>query len=172
MAAGKLAFRFTSSLVRLDSGMQFHILPVPDKAAAAWKKAKVRRLVGTVNGHAVKRALQSHADGGSFLIVGRALLKETGVGFKAPAVLALRPDPAPDRLELPEEFQLVLDQDDAARARWETFKLGKQRSLAYYVSSAKTEPTRIKRSLELAKKIRTHTLYGDLQKKRAATPSP
>lgn len=172
MAAGKLAFRFTSTLVRLESGMGFHILPVPDDAAAAWKKAKVRRLVGTINGRAVKRALQSHADGGSFLIVGRALMKECGVGAKTPAVLQFRPDPAPDALDLPEEFLLVLDQDDAARARWETFKPGRQRSLAYYVSSAKTEPTRIKRSLELARKIRTHSLYGDLQKKRAPAPSP
>jgi hypothetical protein len=165
MAAGKLAFRFTSQVMRLDQGMPFHILPVPDEAAAAWKKAKVRRLIGTVNGHAINRALMNHADGGSFLIVNRDFMKEAGINLKTPAVLAFQPDPAPDRLDLPEEFRLALDQDDAARARWDTFKPGRQRSLLVYITGAKTEPTRIKRALDLAQKIRTHALYSDLQKK-------
>ena len=59
----------------------------------------------------------------------------------------------------------ALDQDDAARARWDTFTPGRQRSLLVYITGAKTEPTRIKRALDLAQKIRTHSLYGDLQKK-------
>jgi Bacteriocin-protection, YdeI or OmpD-Associated/Domain of unknown function (DUF1905) len=165
MAAGKLAFRFTSQVVRLDQAMPFHILPVPDEIAAAWKKARVRRLTGTVNGHAINRALMNHAGGGSFLIVNRDFMKEAGISLKTPAVLAFQPDPTPDRLDMPEEFRLALDQDDAARARWDTVTPGRQRSLLVYITGAKTEPTRIKRALDLAQKIRTHSLYGDLQKK-------
>lgn len=168
MAAGKLAFRFTSQVVRLDQAMPFHVLPVPDDIAAAWKKAKVRRLTGTVNGHAINRALMNHAGGGSFFIVNRDFMKEAGIGLKTPAVLVFKPDAAPDRPDMPEEFRLALDQDDAARARWDTFTPGRQRSLLVYITGAKTEPTRIKRALELAQKIRTHSLYGDLQKKRSA----
>jgi len=166
MAAGKLAFRFTSQVVRLDQAMPFHILPVPDEIAAAWKKAGVRRLTGTVNGHAINRALMNHAGGGSFFIVNRDFMKEAGIGLKTPATLVFKPDPAPDRLDLPGEFRLALDQDAAARARWETFTPGRQRSLLVYISGARTEPTRIKRALDLAQKIRTHSLYGDLRKKR------
>lgn len=59
MPAGKLAFRFTARLVRLDQGMPYHALPVPDDIAAAWKKAKVRRLTGSFNGHPAKRALMA-----------------------------------------------------------------------------------------------------------------
>lgn len=165
--AGKLAFRFTSQVVRLDQGMPFHILPVPDEIAAAWRKAKVRRLTGTVNGHAINRALMNHADGGGFFIVNRDFMKEASLGLKLPATLVFKPDPAPDRLDMPEEFRLALDQDDAARARWDTFTPGRQRSLLVYITGAKTEPTRIKRALELARKIRSHTLYGDLQRKRS-----
>lgn len=165
--AGKLAFHFTSQVVRLDQGMPFHILPVPDEIAAAWRKAKVRRLTGTVNGHAINRALMNHADGGGFFIVNRDFMKEAGLGLKLPATLVFKPDPAPDRLDMPEEFRLALDQDDAAHARWDTFTPGRQRSLLVYITGAKTEPTRIKRALELARKIRSHTLYGDLQRKRS-----
>ena len=166
MAAGKLAFRFTSQVVRLDQAMPFHILPVPDEIAAAWKKARVRRLTGTINGHTINRALMNHAGGGSFFIVNRDFMREAGISLKTPAVLAFKPDPAPDRLDMPEEFRLALDQDNAARARWDTFTPGRRRSLLVYITGAKTEPTRIKRALDLAQKIRTHSLYGDLLKKK------
>ena len=162
MARGRLHFRYTSSLVRLA---HFHVLPVPDKIAMTRKKAGIRRLIGTINGHPIKRALMSHADGGSFLIISRSTIKTTGISFRTNAVMEFRPDPAPHQLDLPEELRLALDQDDAARERWATFTLGRQRSLVSYITSAKTEATRIKRAVELATRIRMHTLYGDLQRK-------
>lgn len=164
MAGDKLVFAFTSRVVRIDQGMPYHALPVPDRAAVAWKKAKIRRLVGAVNGHAVKRALQSHRDGDSFIIVNRDFMQEAGLALHAPARVELKPDPEPTRLDLPEEFRLALQQDPAARQRWDTFTLGRRRSLLVYITGAKTEATRIKRSVELATKIRTHRLYGDAQK--------
>lgn len=164
MPPRKLTFRFTSSLEQLDRDPPFPILPVPDPIADAWKRAKVRRLVGTINGYALKRALMNHADGGSFLIVSRDIIKAAQIGARTPAALEFGPDPTPDQIDMPEEFALVLDQDAPAKTRWDTFTIGRQRSLASYVASAKTEPTRIKRSLELALKIRTHTLYGDTKR--------
>lgn len=165
MAQAKLVFRFTAPVVRHETALGItHLIPVPDEAAAEWKKAKVRRLVGTVNGHPVKRALQNHADGGSFLLVGRPMMTEIGLTVKSIARLELSPDPTPDELDLPEEWLAVLAQDDAARQRWDGFTVGLKRSLAYYVSSAKQEPTRIKRSLELAKKLRTNGLSRDQKK--------
>ena len=168
MASAPLAFRFTAHLVRIDQGMPYHALPVPDDIAAAWKKAKVRRLVGTINGHPVKRALMSHAGGGGFFIVSRELIKSAGISLKTTAKLDFKPDPTPAKLDMPEEFQVALNQDDAARARWETFTVGRRRSLLIYITGAKTEATRIKRSLELARMIRTRTLYGDRLKKKTA----
>jgi hypothetical protein len=159
--AKKLIARFTTTIVRLEGGARHHILPVPDAIAAAFKKAKVRRLIGTINGQPIKRALQNHADGGSFLILGRPLLRELGLKRDAVATVELKPDPKPDAVEMPDELAVALAQDAAARARWATFTPGLQRSLIYYVTSAKQEATRIKRSVELATKIRTRGLYSD-----------
>ncbi|HWA29393.1 MAG TPA: YdeI/OmpD-associated family protein [Lacunisphaera sp.] len=143
----------------------YHILPVSNTAATAWKKARVRRVVGTINGHSIKRAIMSHADGGSFVIVNREFIKRAGLDGKSSAILVFRPDPTPHQLDMPPEFEAALAQDDVARARWESFTPGRRRSLLVYITGAKTEPTRIKRSIELATKIRTHSLYGDLQAK-------
>lgn len=173
MAKAALAHRFVTPLVRHESALGvMHLLPVPDEIASAWKQAKVRRLVGSINGHPVKRALQNHADGGSFIMVGKPLIEECGLSLKALAKVELRPDPRPDDLDLPEEWLAALAQDDEARARWETFTIGMQRSLAYYISSAKQEATRIKRSLELAAKIRNRELHSDRKAKAGGKTNP
>lgn len=154
-------FTFTATVVRLDTGLRYHALPVPDDVAAALKAARVRRLLATINGHSCKRALQNHADGGSFIIVGTDLLKTCGLKFRSAATVSLVADPEPDALDIPEAFALVLAEDTAARTRWETFPIGRQRSLLHYITSAKQEATQIKRARELAEKIRTHSLHGD-----------
>ncbi len=173
MSARALRFRFVARLERLPSatGMT-QIAPVPDEMAAAWKKAGVKRLVGTVNGHPVKRALQNHAGGGSYIMIGRPLLKEIGAGVRATLSFDFAPDPTPDALDVPPEFAEVLRQDAAAAARWSTFTVGRQRSLLHYVTSAKQEATRIRRSLELAVKIRDHRLASDVAGPRRSGPRP
>jgi len=155
------AASFPSSVVRLETGMRYHALPVPDDVAEKFKASGVRRLLATINGHVFKRALQSHADGGSFIILGLEQLKTCGLKLRSIATISLVPDPTPDLLDMPECFSLVLDQDDEARTRWETFPIGRQRSLLHFITSAKQEATQIKRAWELAEKIRTHSLYGD-----------
>jgi hypothetical protein len=157
----KVGVYFTSTVVRLDTGMRYHALPVPDAIATKFKAAGTRRLIAVINGHTCKRALQNHADGGSFIIVGGDLLKTCGLKLRSTATVSLAPDPEPDAVDMPEAFALVLDQDEAARARWDTFSIGRQRSLLHYITSAKQEATQIKRAWELAEKIRTHSLYGD-----------
>ena len=156
-----LPSQFTSTVVRLETGMRYHALPVPDDVAEKLKSAGIRRLLATINGHVFKRALQNHADGGSFIILGREQLKTCGLKLRSTATVSLVPDPTPDLLDMPECFALILDQDDEARTRWETFPIGRQRSLLHYITSAKQEATQIKRAWDLAEKIRTRTLHGD-----------
>lgn len=141
--------------------MRYHALPVPDDVAEIFKAAGARRLIATINGHVCKRALQKHADGGSFIVVGADLLKTCGLKKGSTTTVSLTVDAAPDDLEMPETFALILAEDAAALKRWETLPLGRQRSLLHHITSAKQEATQIKRSWELAEKIRTHTLNGD-----------
>lgn len=155
---------FTTTVVRLETGMRYHALPVPDDVAADFTAAGIRRVIAVINGHACKRALQNHADGGGFIIAGADLLKTCGLKLRSTATVSLAPDPEPDALDIPQAFALVLEQDHEARGRWETFPLGRQRSLLHYIQSAKQEATQIKRAWELAEKIRTHTLHSDKQR--------
>jgi hypothetical protein len=155
-----LAFAFAAPVLRLEDAFRYHYLPLPDDVAAAYEAAGVRRLIATLNGHAFRRAVQGR-EGGRCLIVGLPILRAIGAAYGDAVAVELRPDPDPGAVDLGPEFEAALDQDEAAAARFYAMTPGRQRSLAYYVTSAKREETRIKRALELAHKLRTHTLYGD-----------
>lgn len=152
---------FTAKVVRLDGGMRFHVVPVLDDVAEKLKAAGSRRVLATIGANTFRRGLMNHAEGDHYIVLGGDILKTCGLREGSSVVVAIAPDPEPDALEMPECFALVLEEDAEARARWETFPLGRRRSLLHYISSAKTEATQIKRSWELAQKIRTRSLHGD-----------
>ncbi len=152
---------FTIPLERLEDGMRHHVLVIPDETADKFRKKKIKRVIVRINGIEYRRAIQRKKDGRHIIVLGQDILKECGLKLGRDVTATMRPDDDPDHVETGEELAEVLAQDDEARARWETFSIGKRRSLALYVTLAKRTDTRIKRALELAEKIRTNTLYGD-----------
>ena len=153
---------FTTTLSRLNDGMRHHILTVPPEVAKTFEEASIKRVLLELNGKQYRRAIQRKKDGRRIIVLGQDILKEVGIQLGDQVEVSLQPDADPNYVETGEELAEVLAQDDEARARWETFSVGKRRSLALYVTTAKRVDTRIKRAMELAEKIRTHTLHGDI----------
>ena len=151
---------FAAPVLRSASWPGYHTLPVPAEVAAALVASGTRRVVAVLNGHPVRRALTS-LDGGTVLLLGRDTLRAVGVQEGDTVFADLSPDPEPDRVDLGAEFEAVLEGDAEAAARFFAFTPGRQRSMATHVTSAKRPETRLKRALDLAHKLRTHTLYGD-----------
>ncbi len=161
MARPEEPYTFKSEVVRVEGAMNPHGVPVPDSVAESLRKAGTRRLIVRINGYTMKRGLQGSREYGSHLVVGLDLLKKAGAGLGSVVAVEIEVDPAPDEVDVCDELLIALEQDEAARERWETLTPGKQRGLAYHVSSAKREETRVKRALDIALKLRTNTLYGD-----------
>ena len=159
-------YAFAAPVLRLDDGLRYHYLPLPDDVADALQADGVRVLLATLNGRAFRRAVQGRRDGARYLLLGQSILRDIGAGFGDTVAVVLRPDPDPDRVDLGEEFEAVLEQDEEAAERFSGMTRGRQRSLAYYVNSARRTETRIRRALALAHKLRTQTLYGDLYPER------
>lgn len=158
-------YHFAGPVLRQDVGFRQHYIPVPPEIADDLLATSGRRVIAVMNGHEERRAIQSNKDGERFILLGIPLLREIGAKLGDIVMVTLRPDPEPERIDLGEELTAVLEQDEEAAARFYAMTPGRQRSLAYYVTSAKRTETRITRALELAKKLRTHTLYGDLNEK-------
>jgi hypothetical protein len=159
-----LEFHFPAPVLPLEGGTINHCLPLPAVVGEAYRTAGVRRIIATLNGHACRRAIMNRADGTRMLVLGLQLLKDIGAVAGDTISVHIEPDPDPDYVEMCEEFVEVLEQDTAAAARFYSMTRGMQRSLALYVNTAKRSETRIKRSLELALKLRCNTLHGDLKK--------
>lgn len=151
---------FAAPVLCEGGGMRMHYVPLPDDVAEAY--AGVRRVVVAFNDVTVRRAILSRGGGERSLALSRDLLTRAGLSYGTTVIVDLAPDPDPDHIDLG-ELAAALAADDAARARWETFTPGRQRSLAYHVTSARRAETRQARAEEIARKLRTFTLYGDLR---------
>ncbi|HEX8385821.1 MAG TPA: YdeI/OmpD-associated family protein [Rubricoccaceae bacterium] len=152
---------FAAPVLRSETAMSYHYLPVPAEVAASLLASGTRRVVATMNGHTARRAIVTH-EGAPAIIVGQGLLRDVGVREGETVFVDVIPDPEPDRVDLGDEFEAVLADDQKAADRFFGFTTGRQRSMASYVTGAKRTETRLRRALELAHRLRTHTLYGDL----------
>ncbi len=151
---------FAAPVLRSRLWTGYHVLPVPAESAESLLAAGTRRVVATLNGHSVRRALTTH-DGATVLMLGRSLLRAMGVCEGDTVFADVATDPEPDRVDLGDALEAALADDPEAAARFSAFTPGRQRSLAIYVTGAKRAETQARRALELVHKIRTHTLYGD-----------
>ena len=154
---------FLAPVLRHEAGFRMHYLPLPPAVDAALRAEGARRVVATLNGLTVRRGLQSRTASGRHLALSRDLMRQLGVAYGDLVEVELHADPEPDRVELG-ELEAALAADPEARARFDAFTPGKQRSLAHYVTSAKRADTRETRAAELARKIRTHTLHTDTRR--------
>ena len=145
--------------------MGFHYLPLPHDTARPFLEGGTRRVIATLNGRRVDRGIQGGKTDAPYLVLGLAILREIGAVVGDVVIVELEPHPNPNAIELGEEFEAALAMDEEAAERFFAMTPGRQRGLAYYITSAKRVETRIKRALEITRKLRTVTLYGDLQKR-------
>ena len=152
---------FAAMIERMESGVVTHVVPVPAEIAEDYIAAGHRRVLISLNGAEVRRYLFQAANGQHGVMIGKSVIRQLGLSMHEPLVVELRPDPDPEALDLCEELLAVLEQDKEATTGFYALTLGGQRNVAFFVNSAKRSPTRIKRALEMARKLRTNTLYGD-----------
>jgi len=159
--ADDLTHRFSAPVLVHVGGSTQHYVPVPDNVARAVFESGTRRLIVRLNGHRERRAMHNIRGIGSAIILSKRLMREITLTYGDFVDVELRVDPEPDFVEMCEELRIALEQDQEAAERFYAMTPGRRRSLAHYANSAKRVETRIKRSLELAYKLRTRTLSGD-----------
>jgi hypothetical protein len=147
-------YRFTAPLEKMNAEMAFMYVEVPIDVEQEFGTRSRVRVLGTVNGVAVDRALMPQKSGVHIIILGgdirrAARLKKVG----DPVQVEFRVHPDPTQVELPEELAETLDFIPELKAGWDKLTPGMQRSMAYWVGSAKTQATRAKRIAELLRRF-------------------
>ncbi len=158
-----LRFDFPAPVLKDDSNPKwtFHYVPIPDDVADTLVENKTRRVILEVNDKTAKRYMYQHRDGEFRVIVGLSTLRELGHRPGDVMLMSLFPDPDPDAIDVPEEFEEALAEHPEARKRFDSWTPGRKRSAVSYITQAKRPQTRVKRAFELAYKMETYTLHGD-----------
>lgn len=99
-------------------------------------------------------ALMPIKDGGYYITIGKAYLKQLGANEGALLSVSFEKDTAEIQFEIPEELTAVLETDKEANTVFSALTVGKKRSLAYLVSAVKSQDKRIERALLIAEKIK------------------
>jgi hypothetical protein len=135
-------------------------LEVDHESAQAFIATEGKRiLLQFKQGSSYHRALQLRKDGYALVALSKAVLKNQGFEIGDKVWFSLSKDDSEYGMPFSLFFKEVLSQDKAANIEFEKLTIGRQRGLLHYIDSAKTEETELKRSVEIAEKLKTDGLY-------------
>lgn len=153
-----MTFRFESKLSEIDTMFIKTAIFLPAQVVRKLPKGRIR-MQGTFNAAPFALAVQNLKDGSRYFSVGAPLRKaariKVGDNVKVNCKIV-----DPDKLDIPEELEAVLEQDDLAKGSWDKLPTGYKRSLIHYVTAVKNVDSRIKRSIDLLNKAKAGLLHG------------
>lgn len=129
-----------------EKTLRYHVLFLSPELEQALPFSQFPRLrvEGEIADCQVKLAWQPSGSRGHYVLLSPAIRKQ--LGLQVGDEITLRFNLAKqDEVELPDALQASLAKSAARRKLWSALTPGRQRGLCYFVASAKTEPTRIKR---------------------------
>ena len=148
-------YQFTAHLQRFTGKLGMHYVEVPQEAAEGFGGKSGVRLVCTLNGRTeYSCALLFQRVGTFYVYVGGKAKKAEGLNLGESVRVSLRRDESRYGMPMPEELAEVLAQDPEGDAGFHGLTPGRQRTLIFYVSSARSVDTRIARAIEAVDKAK------------------
>ncbi|MFZ5970284.1 MAG: YdeI/OmpD-associated family protein [Bacteroidota bacterium] len=144
--AGGVKFTATIEKQPFKGGM--HYMDVPTQVAHQFTDKRSVRVFCQLNSDfEFACAIRSNGKGGFMISVGLPVLRKAKVKKGDKVQAAVRKDHTKYGHKEPEELKELLAMDDEGRKYWEQLTNGAQRSLIYYINSAKSVDKRIERCL-------------------------
>ena len=97
----------------------------------------------------------------AYITLSKKRMKEIDVSLGDEILVELEKDTSKYGLEVPPEFQELLNQDTEAKSRFEKISMGKQRSTIYIVQQLKSSQKRIEKSIFLLENLKRAPLGGE-----------
>lgn len=150
---------FMAYLTPVDGPMVNHVIIVPQDVSTLFRQPKgAVRVLCSVEGQAEFPCALNPRGADYVIIASKQLIRQHRLKHGVPFRVAIRKDEH-NGLLMPEELAEVLCDDAHASQLFEDLAPGHKRGLIYYVRSAKSIDTRIKRSFELAEKLKSGKLH-------------
>ena len=133
--------KFTTTIV-LDGNNTG--IEVPAEVMSALGTAKRIPVVVTVGGHSYRSSVAPYK-GRLMISLSAANREAAGVSGGDEVEVTLEPDTAPREVAVPADLARALDDDSAAKARFDGLSYSNQNRIVLSIESAKTEATRLRR---------------------------
>ena len=140
---------FLAKLEKFDSNLWQYHLPVPENIASKFIEKDNRRVYCTFNGKLKIQCALMKAQPYWYVLVNKELRNKLAVEEGDTIEVILEKDHTEFGHEVPEEFQVMIDQDDEGNSYFQALTPGKQRALIYLVIKVKNSDSRIKKSLAI-----------------------
>lgn len=127
---------------------RYHIL-VDKELGDPFVEGDNRRILCSINGNKPYQCALMRIEGGYYILVNNQMRKKLGIDEGDKVTVTIEKDHSEFGHDVPESFQVLLDQDDEGRPYFEQLTKGKQRSLIYLVKKVKNIDSQLAKGLAI-----------------------
>lgn len=147
-------YRFKSTLENFNTKLwQYHV-PVPDDIAVRLVEGANKRVWCSINGQAKYQTALMKTKEYWFVLVNKEQREKANAHEMEVLELVLEKDHSEFGHAMPEELQVLLDQDELGNAYFFAQTKGKQRALIYLVGQVKNSNSRLNKSLAIIEHLK------------------
>ena len=146
---------FKTTIKKFDHKMGMHYCEIP-KATAKKLDDEKRRLRAKINNSWQQCALMKTSDGDYYIFLQSDIRKKEKVVLGDEITVLLEKDDSEFGFDMPEELEVVLEQDPDGKEKFLRLLPGVQRNIIYYIMTGKLEDTRIQRSLFMIERVKSN----------------
>lgn len=155
---------FTTTLEDFHSKLfRYHFL-VSKEIGDQFVEGDNRRIRCSINNNEPYQCALMHIEGGYYALVNNQMRKKLNIEEGDKINVTIEKDHSEFGHEVPESFQVLMDQDEAGREFFEQLTKGKQRSLIYLVKKVKNIDSQLAKGLAIMHHLKE--AKGELDFKR------
>lgn len=146
---------FEARLMRKNSNLWDHYVPVPEEISAYYKKKVKGRVVATLNEKIdIHCAIMAGGKDSDFVMLNKEVRTKLKVAEGDLISVKVVEDTSKYGMEVSEEFAEFLHEDPEFNEYFHALTIGKQRNLIYISGQPKTSDTRIRRCLAISEHLK------------------
>ena len=159
-----MEFEFTSTLEKFPGNLWGLHVKVPTTVSAAMLNTGNKRWKAMINQTEEIRCAMMPSQSGYFININQKIAKKLGAAIGDNLKFRMTPDHSEYGMEMPEELQVMFDQEPSAFEFFQQLTPGKQRNLIYLVNNVKNTDSRIRKSLAIVTHLKEEKGTLDFKK--------
>lgn len=145
---------FQGKLENFDFNHWSYHVPVPEKISSELLEKNQLRVLVSINHQGPYHMALMKAKAYWYLLINQEIRSKLSLESGDALTITITSDFSEYGHELPDEFQVLMDQDEEGTRYFKSLTPGKQRSLVYLVTKVKNPESRMKKSLAIMHHLR------------------